>query len=210
MFFRSSLRIAVILLPAILLSCGTPEYLSEPELLAFCQDEDHGLTKTIVSGDVSTRLTYRPTDVMVSQEMKTSADPSSDKIATLREKYSPYYYFILSLSRSGKEVLNSSGGHTEFSSLLQTISFRMGEVVNLTTPSRDTIPLTDFVYNRTFGLSASTDILLVFPRSDVKDETIQINIDEFGLGAGKQSLIFKTEDLNTVPRIFRVSDESDK
>jgi hypothetical protein len=203
MLLRSFLWIVVMSLFAILQSCGTPEYLPEAELSAYCLDEDHGLTKTVVSGDISMRLTYKPTDLLVAQEMRSFTNPSDDRIVTLRKKYGSYYYFILSLSRSGKEVLGASGNHAEFSELLQTISFRMGEVVNLTTP-RDTIPLADFIYNRTFGLSTSTDILLVFDKSAAKDaEVIQIHLDEFGLGVGKQVVEFKVGDLNAAPKIYK-------
>jgi hypothetical protein len=203
MLLRSFLGIVMMSLCAILQSCGTPEYLPEAELSVFCLDEDHGLTKTVVSKDISIRLTYKPTDLLVVQEMRSFTGSSDDKIVTLRKKYGPYYYFILSLSRSGKEGLGASGNHAEFSELLQTISFRMGEVVNLTT-SHDTIPPADFIYNRTFGLSASTDILLVFDKSAVKGaETVLINLDEFGLGVGKQVVEFKVGDLNSAPRVYK-------
>jgi hypothetical protein len=197
--------VAVCICCYLLFSCGPPEHLSEQELSRYIIDEDHDLSKSIQVNDKKIQITYRPTDLLVAQELNQSHDATADEVRKLREKYDPYYYFIVSFSDSGKEVLNNSAADfTGFSELLQTISFRMADVINLTTPKQDTIPLADFVYNRTFGLSKSTDILVVFSKTQIKgSDWIQVNLDEFGLGVGKQSLRFDTYTLDTAPKIFK-------
>lgn len=187
---------------SLLYSCDGPDYLSEEELSQYILDEDHGLSASVNTNNVSIKATYRPTDLLVAQELRNFENPPAEAIVSAREKYKNYYYFIVSLSNSGKDVLSPSS--PGFSELLQTISFRMGEVVNLTTES-DTIPVSDFVYNRTFGMSSSTDILFVFEKSKIKNsDWVRINIDEFGLGIGRQSIQLSRAKLDSAPKIFKL------
>lgn len=78
----------------------------------------------------------------------------------------------------------------------------MNEYVMLTTSARDTIPVGDFMLNRTYGLSASTDVLVVFNREKARGaDWVQINLSEFGLGVGSQRFRFSRKDLDEIPRI---------
>lgn len=204
-FLRLRSHIAVFaILNCLICSCNSPEYLPEKDLHSYVLDEDNELAKSVAAGNTKIKVIYRPTDLLVAQELRSSASPSREEIAGKREKYRHHYYFILSLSQSGKDILTPNG-QAGFSELLQTISFRMNEVVNLTTSQRDTISVADFVYNRTFGLSNSTDILLVFDKSEIgKTEKIWINLDEFGLGLGRQSIEFDVRKLEEAPGIYKL------
>jgi len=199
---KISLRIAALALCCLFYSCSQPEYLSEEDLSRYVLDEDNGLSVQVHIDDTKIQMTYRPTDLLVAQELKNVSNLTTSLLLEKREKYGHHYYFILSLSNSGKDVLSSPANQAGFSELLQTISFRMNEVVSLTTSKRDTIPVAGFLYNRTFGLSNSTDVLLVFDRTETKaSDWVEISIDEFGLGIGKQSVRFKIKDLEDVPKI---------
>jgi hypothetical protein len=62
----------------------------------------------------------------------------------------------------------------------------------------------DYIYNRTFGMNGSTDILFVFDKTKaVGREYVQFNLEEFGLGIGKQIVRFELEDIEKCPRIYR-------
>jgi hypothetical protein len=185
-----------------LYSCSPPEYLPQEDLQAYVRDEANGLSRSVEINHIKMQVLFRPTDLLVAQELRGVTVVTDSLVQEKRKKYAPYYYFILSISSSDKDILDASSGHAGFSELLQTVSFRMNQVVNLTTPG-DTIPVADFVYNRTFGLSKSTDILLVFDKSEIgTSDWVQVNLDEFGLGAGKQSVRFKTTDLHSAPKIY--------
>ncbi len=161
---------------------------------------ENDLTKEAGIDGYQVQLTYRPTDLLVHQELDGGPYDTAE-VSGLREKYGRYYYFILSLSRDSKEALHQlDGGMGQYSALVQTLSFRMREYVTLTTSARDTIPVADFMLNRTFGLSQSTDLLFVFAREKARnDEWVQFNLDEFGLGVGNQRFRFRREDLDNVP-----------
>ena len=203
--FLNSATFGTLVIFLSLSACEPAEYMSESDLTTFVSQDDH-LSKTISSNQITIRVTYKPTDLLVAQELKSVQDPSVHQITAARDKYKNYYYFIISFSHSDKEVLNPSLiGQSNFSDLLQTMSFGMGELVNLTTSANDTIPVADYVQNRTFGLSKSTDMLFVFDRMKARDsEWIQINLEEFVLGTGIQSLRFLVRDLETTPKIYKL------
>lgn len=186
----------------IMVSCS-PDHLSPEELTAYLLDEGNGVLKATESEGTKIEVTYRPADLWVHQELGDKAE-DTEVIARLQKKYDQYIYFVVSLSKNDREALHQvSGGFGQYSELVQTLSFRMPEYVTLTTARQDTIPVGDFMLNRTYGMSNSTDLLFVFNREKVKEnEWIQFNLNEFGLGVGNQRFRFKTKDLNDVPKIY--------
>lgn len=183
------------------ISCS-PEFVTPEELQAYVLDGDNGLRKTIAVNDYKVEVTYRPTDLWVKQELGNNP-ASADAIEKLRKKYDSYYYFILSLSRNNKEALHSlDGGMTQYSELVQTMSFRMTDYVTMTTNANDTIPVGDFILNRTYGMSPSTDLLFVFNKEKaLKKDWIQFNLNEFGLEVGNLRFRFNQGDLQRAPHI---------
>ena len=183
-----------------LVSCSSPESLSPEALNKYIQDADHGLVQKAEVNGYTIQVNYRPTDLLVDQELH-HKPADKNEIESLRKKYGAYYYFILSLSKDNKEALHQTGGD-QYSDLVQTLSFRMNNYVNLTTSATDTIPTGDFILNRTYGLSDATSLLFVFRREKAKDkEWVQFNLNEFGLNIGNQRFRFKTKDLENVPKI---------
>lgn len=184
-------------------SCSPPEYLSERELTAFILEEKNGLSKSVDVYSTNIRIAYRPTDLLVAQELN-QGDVIESQIQAVRNKYNKHYYFTVSFSHAGGEILNAPKARmADFSALLQTISFGMSEVVNLTTSIRDTIPVADYIYSRTFGMGRSTDLLFAFDKSKaVGQKWLKLNIEEFGLGTGMQSFQFKIPDLEKAPKIY--------
>jgi hypothetical protein len=173
--------------------------LSQNQYTEYISDESNGLTKSVDIGNTTVGVSYRPTDLWVLQELGDSP-MTEEKINDARKKYSPNIYFILSLTTDDKEALHQSG--QQYSDLLQTLSFRMNEYVSLTTSSNDTIPVGDFILNRTYGMSGSTDILFVFNKEKAKDSNwIQFNLNEFGLGIGNQRFRFDINDIENSPQV---------
>lgn len=177
-----------------------PAYLSPQEVKAYSLDEDNGLLKSVAVDQTKINVLYRPTDLLVHQEI---GDEKTDSITVkkLRQKYGQYLYFILSLSAGEHEALHQTSG-AQYSDLVQTLSFRMPEYVTMTTSANDTIPVADFMLNRTYGMNSATDILFVFSSERVKDkEWIQFNLNEFGLRVGNQRFRFDMKDLQNVPEV---------
>ena len=184
----------------------TPDTLSEEALSQYVLEQET-LSKTREYNGYTLQMTYRPTDLLVAQELGGESAPNPEELARLRAKYGNYYYFVMALSKDQQEALyHSKGGYPQFSELVQTLSFRMGQYLNLTTSEKDTIELADYVFPRTYGMGSATNLMFVFNKAAAQDdEWIQLNLKEFGLGLGNQNFRFNKKDLEDLPKIpFRV------
>ena len=193
-----------LLLLLIFCCCCRPDKLDSVEaLIAYTADKDNGLTKSAVVDDYRIELVYKPTDLLVRQEIE-GLQVDETQLEKIRAKYTSYYYFLLKLSKNDREALQTGSGYGE---LVQILSFRMGNYVSLTTSKSDTIPVGDFALNRTHGLNSSTDLLFAFNREKtLKQEWVQFNLNEFGLGIGNQRFRFNCEDIEASPKInFKIT-----
>ena len=181
-----------------IVGCGNSAHLPPEKLSAFVIDEEHGLKKTAVLNNINIEVTYRPVDLLVYQEIGKQVVDAKE-IGIIRKKYNQYIYFVLSLSKDNREALHQAGG-SQYGELVQTLSFRMNDYVTLTTAANDTIPVGDFMLNRTYGMSSSTDLLFAFDKGKtIGQDWIQFNLNEFGLGIGNQRFRFAMEDIEKVP-----------
>lgn len=184
----------------LLFSC-TPSQLSEEELNAYILDEGNGLTQSIQRNGIDFSVNYRPTDLLVAQELNGKQDKVL--IDSLRRKYGKYAYFILNISKDDKEILKQMGSFGAFSEALQTISFRMGEYVDLTTSKQDTIPVADSVYPRLYGMGQATSILFVFNAEKIlESDWLSFNLKDLGLNTGKTKFRFETQQIREAPKIY--------
>ncbi len=184
-------------------SCSEKELLAE-DLTAYVADIDNGLRKSENTNGLILDITYRPTDLIIDSQFKNRSIAQS-VLDTLREHYSGYYYFIFSLSTlDNQEVLRPNQfSFGEYSELLQRMSFRMHEYVSLASSAGDSIPLSDYMLENTYGLGSANTLLFVFSKKELsKDATwIQVNVNEFGLGAGNLRFRFSIENLEQCPSI---------
>lgn len=182
-------------------ACGTPDFLSEEKLRAYINDESNNLAVSKQIGNTTMKLTYRPVDFLRLREIKSESDSAGIKQAM--KLYNNYTYFVLQLSSGGKDALYGlSADQQDFSEKLQTLSFRMNQYVQLVTSNADTIPLADAHYTRTFGMSTSSDILMVFNNEKiVKTDWLSISFKDFGFKTGNQSFRFETKKINATPKL---------
>lgn len=175
---------------------------SADDLRAFVAKQSNGLTKEKTIGEIKVRLTYRPTDLLVQQELG-GAPASPAHIEQLRQQYDDYLYFLLTYSANGKEIEGwRATSQAEFGTRVQTLAFGMAEVLSLNTDQRDSIPLVDFLYQRTFGGGSSSDVLFAFDRAATADaDWLSFRLDDIGLGIGTTHFRFDTKAINTVPSI---------
>ena len=173
----------------------TPE-----ELTAYAQDPQHGLVQEKQVGAVRMQVQYRPTDLLVAQEL--SESPDAEQVKALRAKYGRYAYFILSFSQDNQEALYQRADYGQFSETLQNLAFRMNRFTQLTTERQDTIPLVDFAYPRLYGHGSSTQVMLVFDRTKIPDnDWVQLTVEDVGLGTGRQHFRFDNKQLHNAPSI---------
>ncbi len=183
----------------VLWSCGNSVKSSE-ELQEYVRNEKNGLNKQKTFGPVDVRVTYRPPDLLVAQETRGDVSDLS-LVDSLRNGYGRFAHFVLSLSANGKEVetYNLQGG---FGDRVTTLAFGMKEYVYLLSDQRDTIPVADYFYQRTYGVGGASELLFAFDRSKIEQgDWFQFVVDEFGLGVGNTRFRFDVGDLRKTPII---------
>ncbi|MEP5363803.1 MAG: hypothetical protein ABJQ37_08190 [Reichenbachiella sp.] len=194
----SASRYLIVLL--FLVACSSPSYLTEEELGQFVLEPSNGLIKQSEANGLELQVYYKPTGLLVAQELNSAEDTSQYRI--LNKKYGKYAYFILDLSSNNKNALYESGSYDRFSENLQTLAFRMDQYANLTTSKSDTIPVGDFIYPRMYGMSSSATVMFVFNREKINEaDWVSFNLSEFGMGSGNQQFRFDVDDLEQVPKL---------
>ncbi|MEM9338620.1 MAG: hypothetical protein AAGA66_07830 [Bacteroidota bacterium] len=179
----------------------TPTHLDPQSLNDYVMDESNGLIVRQQAGGLDLSVTYRPNDLMVHQSLEASYDEQT--LQRLREQYGAFTYFVLSMQVGGKDVLyGTSTGQADFSAKLQTLSYRMQEVVSIITSAQDTIPVADYAYPRNFGRETSSNLLFAFSSEKLKSaEWFNFHLKEFGMKTGDQRFRFRVSDLEATPKV---------
>lgn len=184
------------------LACGSKSFDSKEDLLIYLKDTDNGyhFQKSVNRIDYS--LTYRPTDLMVSQFIEDKNETA--EVGKLRKTYSDYLYFNLSMSANGKELLSQNiQNRAEFGAKVNQFSFGMADKVTLTNQKRDTLPLLDYVYPRMYGMGASTEMLLVYEKHQktMQQDYLFFTIQDLGYGTGEVTFKINTKKIKQQPQL---------
>jgi|GEM_PF-886771 len=185
----------------VLFSCNHHRVtLGRTALRKYISDPKNGLLKEKSVNGVTVRVSYQPVGFMVCRELDGSEKDNTKKASELEKKYERNYYFLLTYSKEGNEAIRQLGSFSRYSEMVQVFSFEMQKYVNITTALNDTIPLSDYLFNQTYGLDDGNTILLSFQKEPVHaSKWIDVNIAECGLGTGNIKFSFKRDDLAAVP-----------
>ncbi|MDO5974515.1 hypothetical protein [Flavivirga jejuensis] len=192
----------------ILSSCvNNKTFNNETALLEYIKAPKNGYTQSKTINGVDYTLTYRPTDMLVVQELGNSiadAKHSSLDVAEVRNKYNKYMYFNLSMSKNNQELLSvTPKNRNEFGAMVNQLAFGMNEKVHVYTPSKDTLEMADFIYPRMYGISRATTIMFVYPR-DVKalnNKYINFTIEDLGLYTGEVKFKIPIKKIKDEPKL---------
>jgi hypothetical protein len=175
---------------------------TQEEMNDYIQDEDNGYNykKTVMGVDYV--LQYRPTDLLVKQELGDKTDVTH--VDKLRKKYSKYMYFNLAMSKNNQELLNGvARDKAKFGQMVNELAFGMEEKVHLYTPEKDTLTMADFIYPRMYGMSNATSIMIVYPRDSkfMTQDYLNFVIEDLGLDTGDIKFKLNTRTLQKEPQL---------
>ncbi len=182
-------------------ACGPQSFDDEEDLWTYLKDPGNGYLQSKTINGVDYSLLYKPTDLLVQQELGSQADLAA--LDSLRRKYDQYCYFNLSMSRGDQELLNSVAGDRQaFGAMVNQLAFGMADKIHLHTQERDTIELIDYVYPRMYGMSRNTSLLLVYPRDEIlATESITVSVEDLGFGTGEVSFRHNVAHILEQPRL---------
>jgi hypothetical protein len=192
----------LLLMLLLFVSSCTKSFDSAQEMNAYIAAEDNAYQYKKTVNGVDYVLQYRPTDLLVKQELGDKHDPK--QVESLRAKYHQYLYFNLSMSKNNQELLNGvARDKAKFGQMVNDLAFGMEEKVNLYTPSKDTLAMADFIYPRMYGMSNSTSIMIVYPREDkyMKQDYLNFAIQDLGLDTGEIKFKLNTQKLQNEPQL---------
>ena len=194
--------ILLLTLVMFIFSCNKKTFHNETALLEYIKEEPNGYTQHKTINGVDYTLMYRPTDMLVKQELGENFD--GNKINTLRNKYSKYIYFNLSMSKNNKELLSvAPKNRNEFGAMVNQLAFGMNEKVHVYTPSKDTLEMADFIYPRMYGMSRATTIMFVYPRdkNTLNEPYLNFTIEDLGLYTGEVKFKIMTDKIKNEPSL---------
>lgn len=195
-------KIAIFLFIFLLASCKGEIFTDESEMHKYLNDVENNYVSSKEIQGLKYKLTYRPTDLLVKQELKGDSHRSS-QVDSLRGKYDHFVYFNLSFSKNNKEILSSlAGSKFDFSNMVNSLSFGLKDRVHLISEKRDTISLVDYHYTRMYGMSSDTSVLLVYSRDEViQSRKVSLAIEDLGYGTGEVKLTQIIEPILNEPRL---------
>jgi hypothetical protein len=194
--------IVIFLLAPLLFSCSTKVFDTSEELWSYLKDKDNGYLQEKNINGYNFSLLYKPTDLLVIQELE--EHPTPEKIKALKVKYKKQLYFTLSMSRNEKELLSTTPkNRQEFGAMVNQLSFGMRNKVHLFTQSKDTIELLDYNYPRMYGMSQATTMLFVYPRDKkyLKEATLNFSIEDLGTYTGEVKFKIAADKINNEPSL---------
>lgn len=182
--------------------CGRQTFESTQELIDYIVEEENGYRQTKEIKGVSYELQYRPTDLIVQQEVGEKG--TAEEISELRLKYKKYMYFNLRMSLNGQELLsNVVRDKNQFGQMVNDLAFGMDQKVHLYTPQKDTLAMADFIYPRMYGMTRSTQIMIVYPRDKgyINKEYLNLTIEDLGLYTGEVKFKVPMTPINNEPEL---------
>jgi hypothetical protein len=189
-----------IFLLAFLLACGQKQLiLSQEELMKHVLNPENGLSASIDKEGVKLVMHYRPKDLIIHQNLSQS---NRTEIDSLRKALADYEYFILGLSKEGREIESSyASDPARYNSVIQYLNSGITENIHMIN-ERDTVDLYEALYIPHFGSSNTTSMLLIFKEGFVKDDDqIKIVFDDPIFGTGKTAFAFEVNNLTHAPNL---------
>ncbi len=175
--------------------------LGKRDLEKYISDPAHGLIQktTVEEADVS--VDFEPSSMLAANEFTAGSRRDSVTLHGLQAKYSPNYYFLVKFSKNHKELIRQLPSFSDYSEMVQVLSFRMQQYINLTT-DRDTLQMSDYTYEQTYGMGNANMLLIAFPKKGISGaDRLDINLAECGFGLGSLKFSFRKSDLDKVPEL---------
>lgn len=183
-----------------LTSCSTSSR-EAPALRNYVQDPGHGLTHHIETGPVSVTCTYRPTDLLIAQELARNAN--SVPLDSLRRTYAGKTYFALTLAQNEVEIEDRYlPDNAAFTQALSYLSTGIAADVFIVTATRDSVAALAAIYPRQYGTTGRSTVLLVFDsqKLDLQQGFTFTFHDRF-FNLGTLRFPFAADDLQALPQL---------
>ena len=182
-----------------------PAPIAAAELREWAADPAHGLVQEVRNGSHTLTCRYRPTDLLVAQDLENARLSVTARAAdSVRAAYADNVYFSLELAGPGGEIENTRiNTPTAYSAALAYLNTGIAADTYLATDLPKAQPAAAIMsaYLRQYGATGHSTVLLVFqapsPSVGTSDYTVIFRDRMFGLG--QPTFKFAKADLNHIP-----------
>jgi hypothetical protein len=189
------MRSAYLIVVLLCAGCSDHRWTDREGLVKYIQDENNGLRKTEEVDGYKITATYRPNDFIARQQMLGTTVEEFDSLLQL---YSPYSYFILDISKEGKDLETTFVNEkNDFVQRISYLSSRFSEKITVRIDG-EVRSITDFVYERSYGMTGS-QFLVAF--ENISNDDFDLVIDGRELGFGEVSLPFESNRIKSIPKL---------
>ena len=181
-------------------ACQEQQIVSEQELKDYILDPEHGLRKQKKKNEVDIEVIYRPTDLILAQQLDGITD-EKERSSTIKN-FDTLSYFVIKLSRKGQEVENTYvSDNDKFVRVTNYLSSAIAGNIRMII-EKDTLSALDAVYTRMYGAASATSVMAVF-NTDVrkKNGTLKFFLDDTELGLGQNEFEFDLSDIKKTPTL---------
>ena len=187
----------------LLLSACSAAPLSLTEYRAYLADPTHGLSHTTEASGTTVTCTYRPTDLLVFQDLATAPAPTQATRDSLARAYAGKTYCSLSFTRNGAEIENQFvNAPTIYEQVLTYLNTGITSDVFLATTSHDSVPASASIYVRQYGTTGHNNLLLVFDTHRLTPQRgFHLTLRGQRLGLGTLHFSFSARDLAALPAL---------
>jgi len=175
-----------------------------PAYRAYLADPAHGLSHTVEVNGATVTCTYRPTELLVAQELAGAAAPVTAAVRdSLGRAYAGKTYCTLTLSRHGGEIENALvNDPPAYQQALTYLNTGIAADAFLATSARDSVPASASMYVRQFGTMGRSNVLLVFDtRQLAPRQGFHLTLRGQQLGLRTMRFSFAARDLAALPTL---------
>lgn len=173
------------------------------DYMKYIANPDNGLTKTQTTSGLKISVKYLPIDYLAYTELKNSQEvKTKEEKELLKKAYENSLTFMLTFAPDEGKTFDVTkvgvANYEEFAERIENMNFNFSNYIKLETEKEEFQPeLTQM--ESTYGLEKKRNIVLVFNRKNIQDDTKIVYKDEI-FGTGTHRFLFKKEDLTSIPQ----------
>jgi len=200
---NSALLVAWVIssLSLLLGSCANP--LPPTAYQAYLADPAHGLTHTAEANGATITCTYRPTELLVQQDLASIPAVSPATRDSLARAYAGKTYCTLTLARNGSEIENQFvNDPAAYQQALTYLNTGIAADTFLATTPHDSVPAAASMYVRQYGTTGHSMLLLIFDTHQLTPQQgFHLTLRGERLGLGTLRFPFAGRDLAALPAL---------
>lgn len=175
----------------LVLLSGCITRLSPKEYISWVNNTENDLIKEYEIEGLHVKAIYRPTNYILLNDLGPETINQKDLDDEAASKKTVQYYELIISRDSVDFIKKQSTSDQDYSNTLYYFAFKLKDDIKLIYPGVDTMPVKLYHFERSYSLSNSKKMLLVFEDKGIEGDRV-LHIDSPALPTGVVNLYFKS------------------